>query len=130
MPFIYPDGDKNASYVQTNASFRGNAIYRVTKPFSYVWNRKPITIAIPVDYLSDLATIPKLPFLPRAGGTLWDDAAIIHDKACNDAKRKLITYRDADGIFYDAMIERGCSKFTATVFWAAVSFLHCTIGKG
>lgn len=130
MGFIYPLGDKTASYEATRKSFRGNMIYVVTKPFSYQWDKKPIRINVPAGFMSDLATIPKIPGFPKAGGTLWDDAAIVHDLACNMAKKKTITYGDADGIFYDAMIERGCSKFTATVFWTCVRLLHMTIGKG
>lgn len=133
MPFIYPDGDKNAQYEPTGEFFRGNMIYCVTKAFGYVWDKGGVSIQVPAGFTSDLATIPKLPFLkvlPKAGGTLWDDAAIVHDKACTEAHRKRITYTQADGLFYAALRERGCSKFTATVFWAAVRLLHMTIGKG
>lgn len=130
MPFRYPIGSSNAEYEPTGKKFRGNMIYCVLRPFEYEWDKKPITIRIPAGFTTDLATIPKLPFLPRAGGTLWDDAAIIHDKACSDAHEGIISYEDADAIFYDALIERGCSRFTAFVFWAAVSLLHKIIGKG
>lgn len=122
MPFIYFDGRDNAAYEPTGESRDGRPIYCVTASFGYLvrFGGKLHSVNVPNGFLTDLASIPSLPFMPKPGGSLWDDAAIVHDVACIEARKGIRTRREADAIFYHALRERGCRAYTAWVFWAAV----------
>lgn len=132
MPFIYPNGGDNARYEPTGEIRDGRPLYCVMEWFSY-WTRFDgvlIKVVVAPGFITDLASIPSLPFLPNPGGTLWDDAAIVHDQALHDAAAGGLTYADADAIFYHALRERGCTVFTATVFWLAVRIKSILKRKG
>lgn len=117
MPFKYLNGRNNAVYWPTGQVEDGRPYYMVTEPFSYCDPKfRYPRIDVPEGFITDLASIPTIPLMPNPGGTLWDDAAIVHDVALT----KLSNHAHADAIFYYALLERGCSVFTATVFWSAV----------
>lgn len=122
MPFTYPSGRRNARYEITGETRNGRDLYRVIDGFSYtcVFNGGPQAIGVPAGFETDLASIPSLPFMPNPGGSLWDDAAIVHDVAIGWARSGAVSYAWADAIFYHALLDRGCNRFTAWVFWAAV----------
>lgn len=117
MTFKYLNGKSNATYWPTGQVRDGRPLYMVTEPFSY-WdnNFRHPRIDVPEGFITDLASIPTIPFMPNPDGTLWDDAAIVHDAALTQVRNRA----RADVMFYNALRERGCSAFTATVFWAAV----------
>jgi hypothetical protein len=124
MPFIYPSGGSNARYEPTGERRNGRPLYCVTTRFSYwtILEDRPLEVVIAPGFVTDLASIPSLPFMPNPAGSLWDDAAIVHDYLLRAVAggRYVITYAQADAIFYDALLDRGCTRFTAWVFWAAV----------
>jgi hypothetical protein len=132
MPFIYPDGGNNARYESTGEICDGRPLYCVVEGFLYrtALGRERVTVAVEAGFITDLASIPSLPFLPNPGGTLWDDAAIVHDQALHDAAAGELTRAEADVIFYRALRDRGCSVFTATVFWLAVRIKSILKRKG
>lgn len=122
MPFHYSNGRDNAAYEPTGQTKGGRPVYCVTEWFCY-WaslGGVHVCVDVPPGFLSDLASIPLLPFMPNPAGTLWDDAAIVHDAALRDVAAGDMTRREADAIFFYALRDRGCSRFTAWVFWAAV----------
>jgi hypothetical protein len=122
MPFCYLNGENNASYEPTGEVRDGRRLYRVTSGFTYKTTLGGGWVKIYIDpgFISDLASIPSLPFFPKPGASLWDDAAIVHDDALEQAAVGIFTYAEADAIFYHALRDRGCSVFTAAAFWAAV----------
>jgi hypothetical protein len=124
MPFTYSNGHDNAAYRQAGYTANGRRYYVVTEAFGYeCWVGDVLCrVTVPVGFQSDLASIPSLPFMPKPGGSLWDDAAIVHDAAvcAKVLGRKLFSRAQADAIFYYALRERGCSQLTATIFWLAV----------
>jgi hypothetical protein len=124
MPF-HPTA--NIPYEPTGGFGDGRALYCVTGKTTYLTPDCKVKIEVPAGYVTDLASIPKLLLLsPKS--SLWDDAAIVHDKACDDARDGRITRRQADAVFYHAMRERGCTLFTATVLWTSVRFYSLTQG--
>lgn len=133
MPFVYASTKHNASYYPTGETVNGRAIYCLTQSVAYYASRvgKNGTIVVaPEGFLTDLASIPALPCFPRPGGSLWDDAAIVHDRACHQMNAGEMKARDADAIFYYALRDRGCSVFTATVLWLCVRANHLLKGQG
>lgn len=133
MPFIYSSGGRNAAYYPTGKVRDGRPIYCVTH--SIIFHTSKVgklgtIIVVPEGFLTDLASIPTLPFFPNPGGSLWDDAAIVHDKACLEADADKMTFKEADAAFYHALRERGCNVFTAVVLWLAVRANHLVKGQG
>ena len=124
MPFFYENGGNNARYEFTGKRRDRRRVYKVIEGFSYwtnkVGGRDGVRIVVKAGFETDLASIPSLPFLPNPGGSLWDDAAIVHDMALVAAAKGFLTYAEADAVFYYALRDRGCSVFTAALFWAAV----------
>jgi hypothetical protein len=124
MGFVYEGGRSNARYVVTGERRNGRDLYRVLDGFSYSaivapWP-VPIGICIEPGFMTDLASIPSIPGMPNPAGSLWDDAAIVHDAAIVEAAKGNLSHRTADAIFYHALRDRGCNRFTAFIFWAAV----------
>jgi hypothetical protein len=123
MPFYYPSGRGNALYRPIGKKFEGRPLYEVVEPFSYSVKaidgmyRYP-QIEVEAGFITDLASIPRLPIIPtpKPNAPLWDDAAIVHDVAVASLRSR----READAIFYHALLDRGCTIFTATVFHIAV----------
>jgi hypothetical protein len=124
MPFKFSGGHDSAAYRWAGYKRDGRRYYIVTEAFGYeCWVRGAFCrVAVPEGFRTDLASIPSLPFMPKPGGSLWDDAAIVHDAAvcAKVLGRKLFSRAQADAIFCHALRERGCSCFTATIFWLAV----------
>lgn len=110
--------------------------YKLTNELIYIWRRKRnLKIVVPIGFKTDLASVPPplRPFIPP-DGSLWDDAAILHDFAVKCVHkntpisgRRRITMKEADCLLYDAMRDLGASVFTAGLFYATVRFHH-TIG--
>ena len=116
MTFKYQDDRSNARYSYTGKKRDGRKIYFVEESFSYEHGK--FLIVVPRGFLTDLASIPSIPFMPKPGASLWDDAAIVHDRALHSSYN--ITREEADDLFYYALLDRGCTRFTATVLWLAV----------
>ena len=96
----------------------------------YVHPRHPkLFVTVQPGFVTDLATIPNYGWLPNPAGSLWDDAAIVHDVACREAFLGTMTYREADSILYYSMRERGCAVFTALSFWTVCRIAHIYRGK-
>lgn len=80
-------------------------------------------IRVPVETVTDLATIPRLLWVVLPPHGKWAKAAIVHDYLYEQA---IGTKAEADRIFLEAMTVLGVSRFTRTVmYWAARWF-----GKG
>ena len=122
----------NVTYEATGEkSSGGRPFYEVTSPYViYTTAHVPgIVIMVRQGYTTDLASIPRLFFMLKPGASLWDDAAIIHDKACDMARKGDITWQQADDILFYAMRDRGCSLFTSMLFWVSVRIGHKLQGK-
>lgn len=123
MPFTNKAGlPSKFKYTPIGKKKDGRPVYKVTEDGHYHTDKVKGFSGVQVHegFITDLASIPSLPFFPNPAGSLWDDAAIVHDKLCVEARGGMRKRSEADAVFYHAMIERGCTKFTATVFWMAV----------
>lgn len=78
-------------------------------------------IVVPIGYLSDLASVPRLarrivdPQTPPARRP-----SVVHDYIYTHLTHKF-TKAQADRIFYDALLEEGMPKSLAWLMWKAVS---------
>jgi hypothetical protein len=83
-------------------------------------------IVVPVGYLSDLASIPRLARrlarrLVDAQSSTTRRPSVVHDYIYTDLTRRF-TKREADRIFYDALLEEGTAKPLAWLMRQAVRF--------
>lgn len=76
----------------------------------------------PLCFITDGASIPRA-LWALVGSPFTGDyrrAAIVHDKACDDADNDASKRQAADRMFYDACREGGCSIWDATVLYIGV----------
>lgn len=91
--------------------------FRVYKDLSYQG------IYIPKGFVTNGANIPRIfwsLFPPNSPEYL--SAVVLHDYMC--AKRGVFTYKEADEMFYRAMIEIGVSKWKAKLFYTCCKYYH------
>jgi hypothetical protein len=98
-----------------------------TKPNSYLWRVaapyvviiRGCHVEIPVGFLTDLASVPRLfqNVLPSDGK--YKECAVVHDFLLSSGRLKR---SECDKMFYFAMIDNGITPLTAYVMYKAVSF--------
>lgn len=103
--------------------------WRIVEPFDYIATFGTIswTISVPVDFITDFASIPRAfwSILPPTGR--YGKAAVIHDFLYIQANAKIpgteieIVKAMADRIFYDAMGVLGVPQWQRVVMYTAVS---------
>lgn len=80
-------------------------------------------VLIPKGFVTNGANIPRLfwsLFPPNSPEYL--SAVVLHDYMC--AKSGVFTYKEADEMFYRAMIEIGVSKWKAKLFYTCCRIYH------
>lgn len=102
----------------------GRGRYATVGPTEYVGADD--VIVIPSDFVTDLASVPRLfwALLPPSGA--YEKAAVLHDALCEAlAGRQLmpvpaVSARDVDGLFRRVMRESGVGPVTRWVMWCGV----------
>ncbi|EKO1021331.1 DUF1353 domain-containing protein [Salmonella enterica subsp. enterica] len=107
----------------------GHYNWRVHEPFAfYLSDDSSDVIEVPVGFVTDLATVPRIfwALLPPDGK--YAKAAIIHDYLYDNALR---TKKEADKIFLDGMTVLGVPKWKRTImYWAVRLFGRGMYEKG
>lgn len=110
----------------------GHYRWEVIKPLTYCHSdpalalpagyqpRSTQRITVPIGYLSDLVSVPRLArWLVDSQNPSTRRPAAVHDYLYTDLTHRF-TKREADRIFYDALIEEGTSRWLAWLMWKAV----------
>jgi len=90
----------------------------IRKEFSYYVDKEGgDVITVPAGFISDYASIPRFlwPFAPRWGK--YGKAAVVHDYLYDTHEK---TRKEADGIFYDAMVILGTPPWKAKTMYRSV----------
>ena len=132
MSFV---GQLKYEKVKDKQSFVGQPVYRLTEEFGYKTDivpnlNKEYKILCPRGFETDFASVPSWIFFLRPRNGKWAKASVIHDRACQLASNKVLSYKTADKIFYYAMLEDEASKFTASFMYFWVRLNHLVVGKG
>lgn len=108
-----------------NAEFRSQLIGRVlgdssfclTQPFVFYSAKFDRVITVPAGFITDFASVPRLPVAYLLAGGEADEAAVIHDYLyhSHDVPRP-----DADAIFDEAMGVTGQPWWRRKLMWAGV----------
>ncbi|MBZ7995163.1 DUF1353 domain-containing protein [Campylobacter canadensis] len=93
----------------------------------YIYQSKKGSICVPSGYKTNGANIPRFlwSFYPP-NSPEYLSAVIIHDYLCDIARKKksYVFYKEADKVFYEALLELEVSKSKAKIFYFACSFFH------
>jgi len=77
-------------------------------------------VVVPLGYLSDLASVPRMARrLVDAQSSTTRRPSVVHDFIYTDQTHRF-TKREADQMFYDALLEEGTPKALAWLMWKAV----------
>lgn len=117
MPFFIPNDD----LVVENVS---NRKWKVIAPLTYMFSVDGIeqAITVPVGYVTDFASVPRLFWVLFPPDGKYTKAAVIHDYLCDNPKKFTHTRKQTDYIFLTAMLESGVSRLKSFILFSAVRF--------
>ena len=93
-------------------------IFEITQPFRYISSIGLITV--PVGFLTDGASVPKVFWNIFQPFGSYFPAALIHDFLYSKASRRALTRAECDRIFHEAMQDIGVGWLTRRVIYRAV----------
>lgn len=93
--------------------------YRLTEPFQYETAMGTL-IEVPVGFVTDFASVPRLPVVYSMYGGRASKAAVIHDYLTRQAGKDCKGREYADNVFLEAMYVSGIPHAVALPFYQAV----------
>lgn len=107
-------------------------LWRLDEPLRYELERQGsgAVVEVPAGFVTDGASIPRIlqGFVPRWGK--WSRPAVVHDFLCGEVAASrpygvrgwgmISSRRQADAVFYEALLVAGVSRPLAFSMWAAV----------
>lgn len=79
-------------------------------------------IEVPVGFVSDFASVPRIPFIYVVCGGLGDRAAVLHDYIY---RHRLFTRKICDQIYYQAMLDDDVDPYRAWLLYIGVRVFGC-----
>jgi hypothetical protein len=99
--------------------------WRLHEPLVYESDILKCTIIVPTGFITDLASVPRVPIVYELWGSRSHYEAVIHDYLyCKDSI-PVVSFDDANSVFKEAMIVRGKSAEIYEPMYAGV----CWFGK-
>jgi hypothetical protein len=97
-------------------------LHRLDKPLVYQSDILGEIVTAPAGFITDKASIPRIPLVYDAEGGKCDKAAVIHDLlySLGSAGLMQIDRETADRVLREAILASGYSRATAALFYAAV----------
>jgi hypothetical protein len=92
-------------------------LWTLLADFSYRSDLLGRVLTVPQGFVTDFASVPRLPFVYLAAGGKGDKAAVIHDWAYST---QFCDRATADKLLREAMLACGYSEFSANAFYVAV----------
>jgi hypothetical protein len=92
-------------------------LWTLLAPLAYDSGLLGRIVTVPAGFVTDFASIPRLPFVYLAEGGKGNRAAVVHDWLYSSQAFDRAT---ADQVLREALIASGYSKVTAGLFYAAV----------
>lgn len=91
--------------------------WRLLRPLVYFSSLLRRSIAVPSDFITDFASVPRAPIVYFLAGNTGNRAAIVHDYLCRTEE---VDRRTADDIFYEALIATGVDEWRAKAMFLGV----------
>jgi uncharacterized protein DUF1353 len=95
----------------------GRGTWRLIDGLVYESDVAGIIVSAPPDFVTDLASVPRLPFAYLLTGGIGHAAAVIHDCLYTGHQ---VTRRMADAVFHEALLVLGIPGWQAWLMWAGV----------
>ncbi len=97
----------------------GRQLFILDKPFSYQSDLLGCIVTVPRGFISDLASIPRLPIIYLLLNGIADQAGVIHDWLYSTG---LVPRDKADAVLREACLVLGVSAWKAAIIHAGVSW--------
>jgi hypothetical protein len=95
----------------------GHQLYVLDTPLSYQSDIASATITVPAGFVTDMASVPRIPFIYMLLDGRADLAGVPHDYMYSTGA---MSRKMADKILYEACLVIGMSKFAAWAIYAGV----------
>jgi hypothetical protein len=101
---------------------QGRQLYQLLSPLVYESDLLGVAIIVPAGFVTDMASVPKLPLTWLLAGGTANEAAVIHDWSytVHAVGRKPITRRQADALFREAIAASEDTTAPSWLMWLAV----------
>jgi hypothetical protein len=104
------------------ASSGGRARWRTQGELIYL-DAKGRTWTVPAGYITDFASVPRLPLMYWLTGDTAHMSAVLHDYLCTDFVPELMSWREAADLFREAMQAEGTPGWRRWgMYWAVRLF--------
>lgn len=97
---------------------RAGSIWRLVYPLEFESESLKQTITVPAGFLTDFASVPRLPFAYWLFGNIAQEAAVIHDALYSGIYN--VTRKQADEVFSEASKAMDVSAFQRGAMWLGV----------
>jgi hypothetical protein len=100
-----------------DTSADGRGTWRLLSDLIYRSDVAGITVTAPTGFITDLASVPRMPFAHMLTAGTGHAAAVIHDVLYSGHQ---VTRAMADDVFYEALLVLGVPKWRAWLMWSGV----------
>ena len=94
--------------------------WRLEKSLYYSSDLLNRVIGVPKGFLTDFASVPRVPFIYEAYGDRCHRESLVHDWLYRADSLPKVSRRVADAIFFEAMKSRKKSRFVCWGMWLGV----------
>lgn len=104
--------------IYCSESFEG--LWELGAPLVYQSDLLKATITVPKGFVTDLASVPRVPIIYEYFGDRVHREPVIHDYLYRTDSIPVASFRQANAVFLEAMASRGKGFFTRWGMWAGV----------
>lgn len=95
----------------------GRGTWRLIDPLAYESDVAQTIFVVPADFITDLASVPRLPFTYLLTGGIGHAAAVVHDMLYTTQE---VPRAMADAVFKEALAVLGVPGYQSWLMWAGV----------
>lgn len=103
--------------VMENATDQDDGKWRLTAPLVYQSDVAGTTFVVPVGFVTDLASVPRVPIAYMLAGGTSNEASVIHDFIYTTHP---VDRKTADAVLREASAVTGVPAWRRAIMWAAV----------
>jgi hypothetical protein len=105
------------SLVMENATNQDDGKWRLTQPLIYDSDIAKRVIVVPQGFVTDLASVPRVPVVYFLAGGTSNEASVVHDYLYTS---HLVDRQTADAVLREASAVTGVPAWRRSIMWAAV----------
>jgi hypothetical protein len=104
-------------YARPVGMMNGRTTWQLMRPFAYYSSTIELLISVPEGFITDFASVPRLPLIWLLMSDTGQAAAVIHDHLWNDQR---FPPSIANQVFHEALLVSGVSRWRAGLMHLAV----------